>query len=62
MMEGSTTSYTAMVLRGERPQSLVDPTDNDEDNEDHDLGPALGPKVLSSIKLAKTPGASWFTV
>ena len=58
MMEGSTSSYTAMVLRGEQPQPLVDPTeDNDQDtNEDHDLGPVSGPKVLSSIEPAKTPG------
>jgi hypothetical protein len=54
MMEGSTSSYTAKVLRGERPQPLVDPAgDDDQDNEEHDLGPVSGPKVLSSIELAK---------
>jgi hypothetical protein len=58
MMEGSTSFYTAMVLRGEQPQPLLDPTDDDQDNEDHDLGPVSGPKVLSSIELAKTPGVS----
>ena len=63
MMEGSTSSYTAMVLRGEQPQPLVDPSeDDDQDNKDYDLGPVSGPKVLSSIELAKTPGMSWFMI
>ena len=57
MMEGSTTSYMAMVLRGEHPQPLVDPEDDDQFNEEKDLGPVSGPKVLSSIALAKSPGA-----
>ena len=53
----------AMVLRGEQPQPLVDPSeDDDEYNEDHDLGPVLGPKVLSSIELAKFSGVSRSTV
>ena len=57
MMEGSTFSYTAMVLRGEQPQPPTNPTeDANEDNEDDDLGPVSGPKVLSSIELATTPG------
>jgi len=59
MMEGSTSSYIAMVLQGEQPQPPANSTrdyDKDED-EDHDLGPVSGPKVLSSIELAKTPGA-----
>lgn len=60
MMEGSTTSYTAMALQGQQPQPLVDPTADDQDDfEDLDLGPVSGPKVLSSIELAKAPGASW---
>jgi hypothetical protein len=63
MMEGSTSSYTAMVLRGEQPQPLADPSeDDDQDNEDYDLGPVSGPKVLSSIELSKTPGTSWFMI
>ena len=50
MMEGLTSSYMAMVLQGEQPQPLVNPSeDEDEDNEDYDLGPVSGPKVLSSI-------------
>ena len=58
-MEGSTSSYTAMVLQGKHPQPPTNPTEEPEDNEgyeDCDLGPASGPKVLSSIALAKTPG------
>ena len=63
MMEGLTSSYMAMVLRGKQPQPLVNPSeDEDEDNEDYDLGPVSGPKVLSSIQLAKTPGMSWFMI
>jgi hypothetical protein len=57
MMEGSTSSYTAMVLRGKQPQPPANSTeDQNDDNEDHDIGPVSGPKVLSSIELAKTPG------
>ncbi|KAH9161473.1 hypothetical protein EDB89DRAFT_1913859 [Lactarius sanguifluus] len=48
MMEGSTSLYTAMVLR-----------DHNDDNEDHDLGPVSGPKVLSSIELAKIPARGY---
>ena len=50
----STSSYTEKVLQGKQPQPLSDLND---DNEDHDFGPVSGPKVHSSIKLAKTPGA-----
>ncbi|KAH9170341.1 hypothetical protein EDB89DRAFT_2220723 [Lactarius sanguifluus] len=60
MMIGSTSSYTAMVLRGEQPQPLVDSTeDHNDDNEDHDLGPVSGPKVVSSIELAKAPARGY---
>ena len=48
-----------MVLRGVHPQPPTNPTEEPEDSggyEDCDLGPASGPKVLSSIELAKTPG------
>ena len=57
MMEGLTTSYMAMVLQGEHPQPLADPEDDDQFNKEQDLGPESGPKVLSSIALAKSPGA-----
>ncbi len=58
MMEGSTSSYMAMVLWGKQPQPPANSTrDYDEDeDEDHDLGPVSGPKVLSLIELVKTPG------
>ena len=61
MTEGSTSSYTTMILQGEQPQPLVDLRENDDqDNDDHDLDPVSGPRVLSSIELAKNPGVSWF--
>ncbi|KAF8962421.1 hypothetical protein BDZ97DRAFT_1662882 [Flammula alnicola] len=55
MMEGSTSSYTSMILAGGAPQ----PQDNEAgDGEgldtDEDLGPLTGPKVLSSIELSRT--------
>ncbi|KAH8979145.1 hypothetical protein EDB86DRAFT_2814988 [Lactarius hatsudake] len=60
MMEGSTSSYTAMVLRGEQPRPLGDlAEDHEDEDEDHDLGPSSGPKVLSSIELAKTPARGY---
>ncbi|KAH9994306.1 hypothetical protein BJV74DRAFT_877659 [Russula compacta] len=52
MMHGTTTSYTAMILRGEQPQPRV-PAAVDED-EDDDNGPVSGPKSLSSVELART--------
>jgi hypothetical protein len=55
MMEGTTTSYTAMILQGELPQ----PKGSKDGDEDDDIGPAHGPKSLSSIKLARTPGLSF---
>jgi hypothetical protein len=54
MMEGTTSSYTAMILCGELPQPLEDGDDNSDD--DDDAGPAHGPKSLSSIELARTAG------
>ena len=58
MMDGMTTSYTAMILRGEQPQPRV-PAAVDED-EDDDNGPVLGPKSLSSVELAQTAGTFYF--
>lgn len=55
MMAGSTSSYAAYIQAGGVPV----PNDNDNDNElheDDDLGPVSGPKVMSSVKLAATPG------
>ena len=53
-MDGSTSSYTAMIQRGEQPQSRQVAANNEEDDDDN--GPAPGPKSLSSIELARRPG------
>ena len=52
MMVGTTSSYTAMLLRGEQP-APEEAADQEDDL--NDMGPASGPKVLSSIQLACTP-------
>ena len=52
MMSGSTSSYTAIVLRGEQPAV---PVEADQEDGSNDMGPTSGPKVLSSIELACTP-------
>ena len=57
MMEGSTYSYTAMLLEGGAPEPPALEDNSDMEDEDKDLGPSCGPKVLSSISLAKTSGA-----
>jgi hypothetical protein len=56
MTEGTVSSYTAMILRGEFPQPRA-AVDGDEDN---DMGPVNGPKCLSSVELARTPGPFLF--
>ena len=50
MMQGTTTAYTAMALRGERPPPL--PTIEEEGRDDH--GAVTGPQVMNSVKLAVT--------
>ncbi|KDQ49176.1 hypothetical protein JAAARDRAFT_88377, partial [Jaapia argillacea MUCL 33604] len=50
MMEGTTLTYTAKMLRGERPEPPNPPTEDDD--EDH--RPSPGPRVLSSVELART--------
>jgi hypothetical protein len=55
MMEGTTASYTAMILHGELPQPKVS-EGGDDNGEDDDIGLSPGPKSLSSIELARTPG------
>ncbi|KIM40548.1 hypothetical protein M413DRAFT_73023, partial [Hebeloma cylindrosporum] len=53
MMDGSTSSYTAMIYAGGAP-TVPEPENEEEGlDDDEDLGPTSGPKVLSSIKLAK---------
>ena len=59
MMTGSTSSYTAMILRGEQPAVPV-AVPVAADLED-DMGPTTGPKVLSSIQLASTPRRYFFS-
>jgi hypothetical protein len=53
MMDGTTASYTAMILRGEQPQPRAQAVDREDDDDDN--GPELGPKSLSSIELARSP-------
>ena len=50
MMQGTTTAYMTMALRGERPPPL--PTIEGEGWDDH--GAVMGPQVMNSIKLAVT--------
>ena len=52
MMDGSTSSYTVMIQAGGTPTIRVCETE-EELHDDEDLGPASGPKVLSSIELGK---------
>jgi hypothetical protein len=52
MMMGTTSSYTAMILRGEQP---VVPVEEMAGQEEDNMGPVSGPKVLSSVELARTP-------
>ena len=58
MMDGMTTSYATMILRGKQLQPRV-PAAVDED-EDDDNGPVSGPKSLSSVKLAQTASMFYF--
>ena len=57
MMDGTTSSYQAMILRGEQPQPRA-PMDADNNMDNDNYGPVQGPKSLSSVELASTPGAS----
>ncbi|KAF8205901.1 hypothetical protein K438DRAFT_1963678 [Mycena galopus ATCC 62051] len=54
MMAGTTSSYAAMVLRGETPQPLGETGEEDDEDEANDSADAPGPKSLSSIELART--------
>jgi hypothetical protein len=54
MMDGTTSSHQAMLLRGEQPLPRAPIAADDND----DYGPVQGPKSLSSVELAHTPGAS----
>ncbi|KAH9986224.1 hypothetical protein BJV77DRAFT_1061839 [Russula vinacea] len=48
MLEGTTLSYAAMILRGEAPQPRATANHNG-DNEDDDHGPARGPKAVEDL-------------
>jgi len=51
-MQGTTLSYTAMLLRGEEPQPFAITVDPGRD----DHGAVSGPRIMSSISLAATAG------
>jgi hypothetical protein len=57
MMEGTISAFVVMILKGEQPADVrvmpVTVTPNEEEN---DIGPVSGPKVLSSIHLAAAHG------
>lgn len=57
MMVGSTSSYTSMILDGGHPTPLDKSVDDDED-----YGPVAGPKIASSVKLARTRRKLFFFV
>ena len=61
MMDGTTSSYTEMILRGEQPQARVAAGDADNDKDD-DNSPEPGLKALSSIELAHSPGMSFIHI
>ena len=53
MMEGTTLSYTARMLRGEEPAPRTISEDGD-DKDDH--GAVRGPRVMAFVVLAATAG------
>lgn len=54
MMEGSTSSYTDMILRGGFAEARN--KDEDEEEEEPEIGPVSGPKDMSFVELARTAG------
>ncbi|KAF5378675.1 hypothetical protein D9757_009548 [Collybiopsis confluens] len=60
MLDGSVADYTLRLQQGALETSVFDDRDievegdSEDDEEKNDMGPSVGPKVLSSIKLAKT--------
>lgn len=57
MMQGTTVTYTAMILRGEIPLSRSSIIPEDLHNAKDDHGAVNGPKILSSIELATSHSA-----
>jgi hypothetical protein len=55
MMDGTTASYTGMILDGGQPQPQAT-LEADDTDEGDDSGPVAGPKSLSSVELARLPG------
>ena len=53
-MDGTTSSYTAMIQRGGKLQPHAAATDEEDDDDNN--GPVPGPKSLSSIELACSCG------
>lgn len=51
-MDGTTLSYTAMMLQGEKPQPP--PVVTERETDDH--GAVVGPQVMSSVELAAKHG------
>jgi hypothetical protein len=61
MMTGSTSTYMAKMVAGEELEENS-PSDNDEEDEARDdSGAEPGPKALSSVELAVSPG-KWFNL
>lgn len=58
MMVGSTYTYVSGIMAGEIPEEAPEADEEDLDD-DSDLGPASGPRTMSSVHLARTPGASY---
>ena len=59
MMDGTTSTYTAMIHAGGKPQPRAAVEGVDDDDDDNN-GPAPGPKTLPSVELARLPGGSFF--
>jgi hypothetical protein len=53
MMVGTAATYTAMIQAGgaPHPRATIESTAGDDD----DNGPAAGPKMLSTVELARLP-------
>ncbi|KAG9223441.1 hypothetical protein PLEOSDRAFT_154734 [Pleurotus ostreatus PC15] len=54
MMIDSTSSYTQMIVEGGVSQAVQEAEGEEDVEDDEDMGPAVGPRNLSSIKLAST--------
>ncbi|KAI0003199.1 hypothetical protein BJV74DRAFT_876167 [Russula compacta] len=57
MMDGTTLSYTARMLRGEEPAPPANTLNDEDDTDDH--GAVRGPKVMAFVVLAATAERSY---